>query len=110
MAGDININIFIKKLPEKWWFWLLVVLFIFVVLLGSHKIATAIVIFLLLVGVGSAIINLMLPSPNPNLWAICGMALFFALVIGIVFVSDEWQPKTNQIPQVPISIETILLS
>ena len=110
MTGDFNINVYIKKLPEKWWFWVLVALFASVILMSNGKIATGIVVFLIAVGVGSAIINLILPTPYPALWAVCGISLLFALLFGIAFVSDEWKLKTSQIPQIPILTKTILLA
>ena len=88
MGNNININI--SKLPESPLFWILVAVVVFLILLATGHVATAVVIFFLAVAIISLVVNLMSNQYSPILWWICGIFAFLALILGLLFVPLEW--------------------
>ena len=105
MPGNININI--SKLPESPWFWLLVAIAIFLILLASDHVATAVVFFFAGVGIICLIFNFFSTTPNSTLWWVGLICLALALILGLIFdypengkqkQSKQYQNKSQQKP------------
>jgi uncharacterized protein YhhL (DUF1145 family) len=92
-----NINIHIDKLPESPLFWgVLVPIGIFIGLLATGHIATAIVFFFAVVAIGCLIYNLMADYPSDVVWGICIACAVVALIFGIILVPDDWQTQATK--------------
>ena len=92
--GNININI--DKLPESPWFWVLVAIGVFLVLLATNHVATAVVFFFAAVAVISLAVNLFTDYTYPFLWWVCGICAALALILGLLFVPSEWQKEAAE--------------
>jgi len=101
MAGNVNITFNIKRLPEKPWFWG-VVLFITLLILG--KVATAfaslflILLFILIYYTLNAYGNN--SDSRQGFLAVTVAYLFLVIAFG-VFVPREWHEKTPEIKPTP---------
>lgn len=90
MPGDININFNNIKIPKSPLFWIIISIVIFLILLASGHIATAVTLLFLAISVICAIINFVSNSQNQNVWIASFIFLFFGVLVGIAFVPSEW--------------------
>jgi uncharacterized membrane protein len=90
---SFNVNFNISKLPESPWFWILVAIVIFLILLASHHVATAVTMLFLAISVICLIVNLVSSSQSQNLWIACVAFLVLGVLVGIAFVPSEWQAQ-----------------
>lgn len=101
MAGNVNVTFNIKKLPEKPWFWGVV---LFIGLLIFVKVATAfaslflIFLFILIYYTLNAYGNN--SDSRHGFLAVTLVCLFLVVACG-VFVPREWRGKTPEIKPVP---------
>ena len=106
MAGDINFGFNFEKLPESPIFWILVAIVLFVVLLASGHLATAVTFLFLAISIVTFVTNITRAKQNVALWWVCVICLVLALFVGLTFVYDEWQPPITQIPHTLPPIKT----
>jgi hypothetical protein len=107
MSGNINIKI--DKLPESPWFWILVAIIVFLVLLGMEKPATAVTFLFLAISFICFVFNLIAfqsSEPSTVVWWICGVCLVLGVIVGLLFVTSEWQPPIMPIPHPIPPVET----
>jgi len=96
MPGDVNFNINNINVPKSPIFWILVAIAVFLILLATGHVATAVVMFLLAVAIICFIVNISSSYPSNNVWTICIFCFVLALILGVLFVPDEWQFKVIQ--------------
>ena len=102
MAGNINVNFIIKKLPEKPWFWG-VVIFIILLILDKPTTAFAALFLIFLFFLIPRTINAYNYSygSRKGLLLATILCLFLVVVCG-VFVPREWRGKAPEIKPAPI--------
>jgi hypothetical protein len=93
--GNININI--DKLPESPWFWLLVSIGVFLILLATNHVATAVVFFFIAFGIICLVANFMADQSSDIVWWIGGSCLVIGVILGLLFVPEEWRPKEAEV-------------
>jgi hypothetical protein len=90
--------------PESPWFWVLVAIAIFLILLATGHVATAVVFLFLGIAIICLVANTTASEPSSVVWWICAICFVLALILGITLVPSEWStPKTQEaITGIPI--------
>jgi hypothetical protein len=98
-------NLVLPNSPWFWGFWGIVAL---IILFASQHYATALFVLILVIGVACFFFNIRSNYPSNGIWIACGICVLAVIILGVFFVSREWQPQVVQAIPTPLPTKTPL--